>query len=371
MGAIGKSGIMPPVERVTHARPDAMLPRTVDLPGCAPLAATSPPLSAKPASLADLARRLRRQITLLDVVVFAMLGYYAVRLWLAPEGPHADAARPIFTFAAALFAGTVVAVRGDLVAEGYLRGLAYRVVVLVSVLGSYIVGMRDALHALQPTLVDAQLAELDRLIFGVVPSQWFEQFAEPAVVEWLAFWYFSYFAILLIAIVPAVVVGVSRVAAERVFGILFICSLGHIVYTLVPGRGPYAFLPFEGELVGGPFWKLVLEAVRTSGPLIDIFPSLHTAFTSFIALHAWRNRQARHLRRVWPLAAFAAANIMVATIFLRWHYAVDVIAGFALAVFTMWWVPRVMDRDEARVAEGRQPTFDEPVPLLQPQTQSG
>ncbi len=297
-------------------------------------------------------------LTVLDLTALGLLTYFALRLQLAPDGPDAAFARPVFWGAWGFLVLLLVSVRGEVLRPSYLRGLLYRGGLMLAIVGSYAVAMRAALHALRPTLVDATLAAADRaLFFGVVPSQWLEQFAAPWLVEWLAFWYFSYFAVLLLGTVPAILRGADRVAGERLFGLVFICTVGHLLYTLVPGKGPYAALEFEGPLVGGPFWGIVLEAVRTSGPLIDIFPSLHTAFTCFIAMHAFRNRHVRNLKWVWPLAAFAAANIVVATIFLRWHYAVDVLAGLALAWATTRVAPAALALDAARVAQGRQPTF--------------
>ena len=36
-------------------------------------------------------------------------------------------------------------------------------------------------------------------------------------------------------------------------------------------------------------------------------------------------------RYTWPLVAFFTINIIIATMFLRWHYVIDVVAGLGLA----------------------------------------
>ena len=41
------------------------------------------------------------------------------------------------------------------------------------------------------------------------------------------------------------------------------------------------------------------------------------------------------------MTSFFAFNIVCSTIVLRWHYAVDVIAGLALASFAAWCAPRL------------------------------
>ena len=64
----------------------------------------------------------------------------------------------------------------------------------------------------------------------------------------------------------------------------------------------------------------------------DIFPSLHTAAPTWFTLFAFQ--RAKHDPRWrWParVTAFFAANIIFSTVFLRWHYVIDVAAGLLLA----------------------------------------
>jgi hypothetical protein len=48
------------------------------------------------------------------------------------------------------------------------------------------------------------------------------------------------------------------------------------------------------------------------------------------ALFAFRHRRESPFHLVWQITAFAALNSTAATLLLRWHYAVDLIAGLAL-----------------------------------------
>ena len=58
-------------------------------------------------------------------------------------------------------------------------------------------------------------------------------------------------------------------------------------------------------------------------------------------MFSFRNRDSLPFRFTWPLLAFFAANIIGATMFLRWHYVIDVIAGFALATTAVLVAPRI------------------------------
>jgi membrane-associated phospholipid phosphatase len=88
---------------------------------------------------------------------------------------------------------------------------------------------------------------------------------------------------------------------------------------------------YVAPLPDGFFWGLTQNLVESSGAQLDIFPSLHTALPLTLALYSWKLRN-QGLHRFWWLTAFFACNIVVATMLLRWHYAVDVLAGATLGV---------------------------------------
>jgi membrane-associated phospholipid phosphatase len=115
---------------------------------------------------------------------------------------------------------------------------------------------------------------------------------------------------------------------------VLIAAIGHSGYTFVPGVGPWAYeqVHFQHALEGGVWWHRTIAAVKDAGAMLDIFPSLHTAFSLLIGLHALRYRRDPLLSFVWLPTLFAVLNVIIATVFLRWHYGVDLIAGALLAV---------------------------------------
>jgi membrane-associated phospholipid phosphatase len=58
----------------------------------------------------------------------------------------------------------------------------------------------------------------------------------------------------------------------------------------------------------------------------DVFPSLHVGISFVVWLYAWRNSQ----RLGWILSPLVL-SLWVSTIYLRYHYLVDVVAGLILA----------------------------------------
>jgi len=119
-------------------------------------------------------------------------------------------------------------------------------------------------------------------------------------------------------------------------GLVLVVCVGHCLYLAVPAHGPYEYLASElsRPLAGPTWWPIVERAVASvdGASRTDVFPSLHTALPTFLALFSFRNRAHAPYRQVWPVTAFFASQIIVATMYLRWHYLIDVVAGVTLAV---------------------------------------
>jgi membrane-associated phospholipid phosphatase len=108
----------------------------------------------------------------------------------------------------------------------------------------------------------------------------------------------------------------------------------------------------------------VRETVEAGGAQKDIFPSLHTAAPTFFAIFSFRHRKLVPFKYSWPVVAFLATQIIIATMFLRWHYLVDIVAGLALATTAALLGPYVADWERAkRERLGLQPAW---TPLVYP-----
>jgi hypothetical protein len=216
---------------------------------------------------------------------------------------------------------------------GPASSLLYRVGMVGVVLGSYF-QLREILPAVSPWADDEHIYAIDRKLFGVEPAVWFDHFTNPATTEWFAFFYFLYFLIVSAHVLPMLFcVRDEEVLESFGIGILLVFLSAHLMYMVVPGWGPYWYLSgsFRHELHGGTFWRLVQGTVEAGGAQKDIFPSLHTAAPTFFAWFSFRHRNRPPFKYTWAVIAFLATQIILATMFLRWHYLIDVIAGLALA----------------------------------------
>ncbi len=252
--------------------------------------------------------------------------------------------------------------RGGILSRGsFASALVYRLTIFGTVVSSYF-QLRVILPAVTTHSVDASIYAFDLRVFHVEPSLAWDRFVTPQTTEWFAFFYFGYFFLLALHVLPIMLVlKNTEVLARFALGASMVFCIGHMTYMLVPGYGPYAFLAgdFHHELTGGTFWGLVQEAVRAGGAQKDIFPSLHTAVPTYFALFSYRSRREQWpFRYTWPIVTFCAMQIICATMFLRWHYLVDIFAGLSLAFLSDYLSVRLVAWDnERRVTRGLSPAW--------------
>ena len=245
---------------------------------------------------------------------------------------------------------TLILVRGGLLKHQFFGPLVYRLGIFGSVQLSYFY-LDDVLPLVNPGALDLQLYALDLKLFGFEPAVWMDQFVNSTTTEWFAFFYFSYFFILAIHVIPMIMFCKERrMLAEFALGMIGMVCVTHLLYMVVPGFGPYKALPhlFQNQLPSGMWMDMVNDTVAAGGAFKDIFPSLHTGAPTFLALFSFRYRDRMPFRYSWPLLAFFAINIIGATMFLRWHYVIDVVAGLSLAFTMAYTASRVAAWDERR-----------------------
>lgn len=302
----------------------------------------------------DFVNRLLRRLGPLDVLMLLPPTFLLVAVGIAPaSAARTDGLVRLATLLVVGIAG-VLLVRGGLLKPGALRALIYRLTLLGVTLALYL-SMRGILQVANTGAFDEELYQLDLALFGFEPAMWLDQYVSPGLNEWFSFFYFGYFGLLAVHVLPlALVWDNHRPAAELAFGLLMCFAVAHCVYVLVPGWGPWMAMPerFENELPSGFWYDITMETVLAGSAMKDIFPSLHTAAPMFITLFSFRHRKLVPFKYTWPFTGFFALNIIGATMFMRWHYVIDVIAGLALAFTTLFvgaaWV-RYEERRRARL----------------------
>lgn len=274
-----------------------------------------------------------RNMAIYEWIVSVYASWLLVLAVFFAAGPYRDRSVAWTTTLFVVQVTTVFGVRSGLLGSGLFRGMTTRVVSYGVVQYSYF-GLRYLLPAAVPWSFDEGLFRLDLRLFGGEPSLWWDRLITPTTTEWFAFFYFSYFVILGVHLFP-ILFGSKRdeFLTDFATGILIVLCVGQSVYFLVPAFGPVKHLAhqYQHTLPSGRFMDLVLHAVAAGGAQKDVFPSLHTAAPTYIALFSFRHRNELPFKYTWPIVAFFAGNIVIATMFLRWHYLIDIFAGLFLA----------------------------------------
>jgi membrane-associated phospholipid phosphatase len=187
--------------------------------------------------------------------------------------------------------------------------------------------VREISPALGLPLRDGALLALDRALFGETPAVALAHVASSSLTNALSGCYLSYQVYLHAALAWALLGGLE--AARRLYRLLFsLFAAGLVGYLLVPAVGPGQAFPtlFPAPLQGGALAGANAWVVSHGSSAYDVFPSLHIAITGALLAHDARSVVWR-FRAMLPIVL----GLALSTLYLRYHYAVDLVAGGALA----------------------------------------
>ncbi|MDE0184459.1 MAG: phosphatase PAP2 family protein [Candidatus Poribacteria bacterium] len=148
-----------------------------------------------------------------------------------------------------------------------------------------------------------------------------------ALSEVLHLCYFSYYAIVLS--LPAVLYFQGRIGAFRevVFAECLAFNVCLICYIFLPVAGPrYVFEKIGGRLAKGFLHRLTHIILSMGSSKGTAFPSSHSAIAVVVLLYAMRYDTLAFI----ILCPFCV-GLVIGTVYGRFHYAVDTIAGTVLA----------------------------------------
>ena len=213
--------------------------------------------------------------------------------------------------------------------------------------------MHDVVRLVHFDTLDAPLAAADAWLFGgVQPTLWLQRWSWPWLVDVTALAYSSYFFTPTILAAALYAAG-RRAEFHELMRVVIACFYaGFLGYVLVPAVGPIHWLreAYTDPVVLHGHVYDTAEALMNDLRSInrDCFPSLHTAISTVTLVCAWRWRRHTRWGRIL-VAAYAPLTVMLwfATVYLRYHWVVDVIAGWLLAAAAVAAVPPLVARWES------------------------
>lgn len=183
------------------------------------------------------------------------------------------------------------------------------------------------------------LVNLEKWIFGYQPTVGMEAFYRPILTEWFAFSYMSYYWTTLILLIVLYNMKDKKAFRVTMFTMIISYYLGFLGYIIFPSASPYLVIP---DLYSVDIWKdtsYFSHAVRAIVNLSpertrDAFPSMHNSITLLTMIMAWRYK-----RSIFWIFLPLAISLPLATLYLRYHFAVDILAGVGVTIAALYISP--------------------------------
>ncbi len=205
----------------------------------------------------------------------------------------------------------------------------------------------------------------DFLFFGRNPNVLLDHLQAPALTEYLQIIYSLYYFLPFVLMV-GLVRDRNYIGLEKTLFAVSLCLLlSYIGYFIVPATAPYLNIhglypwpPYDEELRSGasslpgifladPIRRILHEAETIRH---DCFPSGHAAMSVVVLFLARRLH-----RGAFRILLVPVVSLVFSTMYLRYHYVSDVIAGLGLAAIVLAAAPRLESAFERRFVLARRP----------------
>ncbi len=211
------------------------------------------------------------------------------------------------------------------------------------------------IQSMARTDYDAAFIAVDRWMFGVDPTVWISRFAHPALTELLQLSYTSYYFIMIALGVELYRRDPRGVFSFVIFTVVYGFFLSYAGYIAFPGVGPRFTLHDFGSLnteLPGLFLTNFLRDAINAGESIprgapnpmelaqrDVFPSGHTQMTLITMYFSWKYAiRSRHVITV------LGTLLIISTVYLRYHYVIDLVGGAVFMALTVTTAPLLTGR---------------------------
>ena len=196
----------------------------------------------------------------------------------------------------------------------------------------------DLIPCLQPD-IDPFLVKIDFFIFGVHPSLWMEKWIAPWFTDLMSLAYLSYYFIPVVFVATLYLKGRMEAFDKSMFILAFGYYISFVGYILFPAIGPRFTLtqiytvPLEGSLITD-FVRDTLNALEHNKR--DCMPSGHTQMVLMVLYLTYR-----YERFLCYLYIPVICGLILSTVYLRYHYVIDLLVGAAFAIGCTIVAPRL------------------------------
>ena len=199
--------------------------------------------------------------------------------------------------------------------------------------GFFFEEIHSIVHIIHRGWFDASLIQLDYAMFGAHPTVWIEQHISYGLTELMNFAYFTYWPLIPLTALLLWLRN-QKQFTEFVFALCLSYSFCYLVFIFFPVEGPYHTLRNLQTVHEMPGWIFThaVELVEKHGRIHGgAFPSAHVAGSIVALLAAFR-----FSRKIGWLVLPFVLGVCAATVYGRYHYAVDIWGGIAVALLGCW-----------------------------------
>ncbi len=274
---------------------------------------------------------LRKAIRAVDLLTFSFLTFLlAITLVYMEQIPRAYLLTSIYASLMALLSfliylrkknnGTMLKIINDII---------FPVIVVLLIFDS----LGGLIRYINPVTYDHLLIRLDYVIFKGYPTVALERIATPLITEILQFAYISYY---FLPLVLGILLKIERreLDFDRSLFLIILCFfISYIGYILMPAIGPrYTMHHLQSIDLKGLFLRDEIDRILNTieGIKRDAFPSGHTGIAILVLYLFYKFK-----RRLFYIFLPVVLALLFSTVYLRYHYVVDVIGGVLLFLITV------------------------------------
>lgn len=203
--------------------------------------------------------------------------------------------------------------------------------------------VQNFIEVMNPELYDDILIEIDRWLFGTDPTHFLADYTHPVITEYLQIAYFSFY---LLPVIHAAELLISKKYDKYdnfVSVVLFTFYFSYLLYLFMPAVGPrfmlHEFANLSTELPGLFITEFLRNIINSGGGIPDYaispalyvnrdcMPSGHTMVTLVVMFMVFKNNSKYKF-----LILLMGLSLIFGTVYLRYHYVIDVIAGIILII---------------------------------------
>jgi len=185
------------------------------------------------------------------------------------------------------------------------------------------------IHLINRGWIDPILVHIDQIIFGVNPGLWVEKFDHPLLNEIFRIGYGSYYFIIVIGADILYFKDERQEYVRMLSAVTMAFCLSYLMFIIFPAQGSRFFQAdlFHTNMDGLWFSWFQQEIIEIGSFRGGAFPCSHIA----VALIVWLSLYKTHRRSFWIIVPFIVL-LVLGTVYARYHYAIDGIAGILLAL---------------------------------------